>query len=79
MEQGQSLLAGPWRHQRLDSRPDFLRDAGSWTRNACGIEFFDERAQILGNRKALLVKFDSLTYVDSLGKRRAAKRNHFTV
>jgi hypothetical protein len=30
-------------------------------------EIFDERPQMLGNRKALLAKFVSLTYRDSRG------------
>lgn len=85
MEQTPTLFASPRRNLRAGSlavRPDFpprCRELCVVRRRArIRVEIFDERPQILGNRKALLAKFVSLTYRDSRGKRHVAGRNNFT-
>jgi hypothetical protein len=85
MEQGPSLFASQRRHLRSDSLaagphfPPRCRElCVARPRARIRVEIFDERPQILGNRKALLAKFVSLTYGDSRGKRHAAGRNNFT-
>src|SRR6478672_5817882 len=75
MEQGPSLFASPWRHPRSDpltAMSDFPPRCTELClarpRARIRVEIFDERHQILGNRKALLAKFVSLTYRDSRGQ-----------
>ena len=80
MEQGPSLLATVQSRSRAAYGRRgriFLHDAesctGPWRKTPGPREIFDGRPQMLGNQKALVAKFVSLTYCDSRGKRCAAE------